>query len=73
VLQYLCCELAGLQLCGQLRPLQVFDVAHLAWRMRVACDLDSCKEAHNKVCTRLTGVVISVTAQWSNSPNKDAG
>lgn len=39
--QYLCCELAHLQLKGQLCPLQVFDVAHLAWRMQVACDLDT--------------------------------
>ena len=40
-LQYLCCELAALQQCGQLVQLQVFDVAHKAWRLKVACELDS--------------------------------
>lgn len=39
--QYLCCELAALQLSGQLFQLQVFDVAHIAWRLQVACELET--------------------------------
>ena len=39
-LQYLCCELVCLQQRGLLRQLQVFDVAHISWRMRVACELE---------------------------------
>lgn len=40
--QYLCCEVAQLQLHGLLRPLRVLDVAHMAWRLQAACQLDSC-------------------------------
>lgn len=32
-------ELCSLQLSGQLCPLQVFDIAHIAWRLHVACEL----------------------------------
>jgi hypothetical protein len=40
LLQYLCCEVAALQHQGQLRQLWVFDVAHMAWRLKVAFKLD---------------------------------
>jgi hypothetical protein len=50
VLQYLCCEVAALQHQGQLRRLRVFDVAHMAWRLKVACKLD---EAMHTPCEQV--------------------
>lgn len=49
VLQYLCCELAALQQSHQLCQLQVFDVAHMAWRLQVACQLGDAKQAYEQV------------------------
>jgi hypothetical protein len=49
VLQYLCCELSALQLSGQLCQLQVFDVAHMAWRLQVACNLMDLQQDHKQV------------------------
>jgi hypothetical protein len=48
-LQYLCCEVAALQHQGLLRQLRVFDAAHIAWRLKVACDLDAAIEAFHQV------------------------
>jgi len=39
-LQYLCCELAHLQEARHMRALRVYDVAHLAWRMRLTTELE---------------------------------
>jgi len=39
--QYLCCELADLQLGGRLPVLRVFDVSHTAWRLRVAAEVQA--------------------------------
>lgn len=38
-----------MQLSGQLQQLQVFDVAHMAWRLRVACELEAAMQAHLQV------------------------
>ena len=40
LLQYLCCEVGALQHAGRLRQLRVFDVAHIAWRLKVACSVE---------------------------------
>ena len=53
LLQYLCCEVADLQRRHQLRQLRVCDVAHMAWRLRVACDLDGAVKAFEQVRTSL--------------------
>lgn len=47
--QELCLELCSLQLSGQLSPLQVFDIAHIAWRLRVACELNEAIEQMDEV------------------------
>ncbi len=50
LLQYLCCEVAAQQLRGQLRQLRVCDVAHMAWRLRVACRLEGAIDVYEQVC-----------------------
>lgn len=47
--QYLCCELADLQQAGHTRALKVYDVAHVAWRMRVGTDIYETMTSHQEV------------------------
>lgn len=47
--QFLCCELAELQLSRVLKRLRVYDVAHVAWRMRVGAELEAAIEKFDKV------------------------
>jgi hypothetical protein len=51
-MQYLCCEVAHMQQHGQLYPLQVLDVAHMAWRLQVACEVEATAHAHDEVWLR---------------------
>jgi hypothetical protein len=48
-MQYVCCELAELQETKLLKALRVYDIAHVAWRMRVCGDLENAIEKFNKV------------------------
>jgi hypothetical protein len=48
-LQFLCNEVAGLQQAGSLRQLQVFDVAHMAWRLKVASQLQEAIHTYEQV------------------------
>jgi len=47
--QYLCCELADLQKAGHTGSLKVYDVAHVAWRMRVGTDIYESMKRHQEV------------------------
>ena len=48
-LQYLCCELAELQEAHLLKVLRVYDIAHVAWRMKVGGELELAIDKFNKV------------------------
>jgi hypothetical protein len=48
-LQYLCCELADLQDGKVMKPLRVYDIAHIAWRMRVSGDLEAAMIKYKQV------------------------
>lgn len=48
-MQYLCCELADLQERQQLPPLTVYQVAHVAWRMKVSLELTAAITSFDKV------------------------
>ncbi len=52
-MQYVCCELAELQECRLLKALRVYDIAHVAWRMRVGGELEAAIENFKKVRSRL--------------------
>jgi hypothetical protein len=47
--QYLCCELSELQSSKALKGLRVYDIAHVAWRMRVGTELEAAIEKFEKV------------------------
>ncbi len=49
LLQYLCCEVAALQEAAKLRQLSIFDVAHMAWRLQTACNMEEAIDAHEQV------------------------
>jgi hypothetical protein len=56
-LQYLCCELAAQQAAGSLGSFRVHDVAHVAWRMKLATELETMIEQHKQVrCSNLHGL-----------------
>jgi hypothetical protein len=61
LLQYLCCELAALQLSRQLCQLQVFDVAHTAWRLQIGCELEAAIDAYQQVWAPAETLHISMT------------
>jgi hypothetical protein len=74
-LQYLCCEVAALQRQGQLRQLKVFDVAHMAWRLRVACQLHEGVETNKEVGSTFGGagkctqtMLSSAHRKWRPAP-----
>ena len=63
-LQFLCCEVATLQLAGQLRALQLFDVAHMAWRLQVACEaraaIDALGQVSQLACSQARRVELAI-------------
>jgi hypothetical protein len=70
-LQFLCNEVAALQQAGRLRQLQVFDVAHMAWRLKVASQLQKAIHSYEQVgplsvCLPvwLSGLLAGLLACW---------
>lgn len=66
-LQFLCNEVAALQQAGRLRQLQVFDIAHMAWRLKVASQLQEAIHSYGQVgplSVWLSGLLAGLLACW---------